>query len=387
MHRTTLFALAVLVFYAYAAPVGAQQSDPPTVRERLVQNVQEPDQGGGLHVTKHFAIVFGGIKQGSGAAVGPAVSNKFEDGSYLQLKAVYSIRHFKLLQARYDSRSFWEERVRLFARARYQDAPELPVFRLGQESPRLKVDYGERKRELSGRLLARLSPLVRLSSGFGMERYSTTGGRIEKEDELEGRTLPDIPPLPGIDTRPWYAHTFVSAAVDSRPSTDYSRRGGVLEAAVHDYHDQEDGLQSFERFELTAEQLVPMFAGHGVLDVSAQTWVSHTAGAAVVPFFLMPTLGGGDLLRGYGSYRFRDRDALLLQAEYRWAIHKMIDVAGLYEVGKVAPGVKGLSFRHSARSFAAGIRAHSATANLFRADLAHGREGFSFKIGFSTGGS
>ena len=65
----------------------------------------------------------------------------------------------------------------------------------------------------------------------------------------------------------------------------------------------------------------------------------------------------------------------------------MIDVAGLYEVGKVSPVWRGLSLRHSARSFAAGIRAHSATANLFRADLAHGREGFSFKVGFSTGGS
>ena len=385
MRYLTVFALVLLV--DHAAPVAAQQPEPSTFRERLIQNVKEPDQGGGLHVTTHVAVVFGGIKQGSGAALGPAVSNKFEDGSYIQLKGVYSIRRFKLLQARYDSRTFWAERLMLTARARYQDAPELPVFRLGQESPRLKVDYGEVKREVSARLIAKLSPLVRMSGGFGMERYSTTGGRIEKEDQLEGKTLPSIPPLPGIDTRTWYAHTFLSAAVDSRPSTDYSRRGAVVEAAVHDYRDQQDGLQSFERYELTAEQLVPMFAERGVLDVSAQTWLSTSSAQGAVPFFLMPTLGGGNLLRGYGSYRFRDRDAMLLQAEYRWAVHKMIDVAGLYEVGKVASVWRGLSLRHSARSFAAGIRAHTATANLFRADLAHGREGFSFKIGFSTGGS
>ena len=292
--------LTIVVLVLRAAPLAAQQPpEPTTFRERLVQNMKEPDQGGGLHVTKHFAIVFGGIKQGSAVALGPAVSNKFKDGWYAQLKAVYSIKNFKLLQARYDSRRFWAERIMLTARARYQDAPELPVFRLGQESPRLKVDYGEVKREVSAKVFAKLSPLVRMSGGFGMERYSTTGGRIEKEDQLEGKTLPEIPPLPGIDTRPWYAHTFVSAAVDSRPSTDYSRRGSVVEAAVHDYRDQQDGLQSFERYELTAERLVPMFAERGVLDVSAQAWLSTSSDERAVPFFLMPTLGGGDLLRGY----------------------------------------------------------------------------------------
>ena len=380
--------LTLVVLVLHAAPIAAQQPpEPTTFRDRLVQNMKEPDQGGGLHLTKHFAVVFGGIKQGSAAALGPAVSSKFKDGSYVQLKAVYSIKHFKLLQGRYDSRTFWAERVMLSARARYQDAPELPVFRLGQESPRLKVDYGEIKRELSAKLLAKLSPLVRMSGGFGMERYSTTGGRIEKEDQLEGKTLPEIPPLPGIDSRAWYAHTFVAGAIDSRPSTDYSRHGGVVELAAHDYHNRQNALQSFERYELTAEQLLPMFAERGVLDLSAETWLSHSSGDRSVPFFLMPTLGGGNLLRGYGSYRFRDRDALLLQAEYRWAVHKMLDVAGLYEIGKVASVWRGLSLRHSARSFAAGIRAHSATTNLFRADLAHGREGFSFKVGFSTGGS
>ena len=37
-----------------------------------------------------------------------------------------------------------------------------------------------------------------------------------------------------------------------------------------------------------------------------------------VPYFLMPSVGGGDSLRAYSSFRFRDRHSLLLQGEFRW---------------------------------------------------------------------
>ena len=44
-----------------------------------------------------------------------------------------------------------------------------------------------------------------------------------------------------------------------------------------------------------------------------------------VPFYLMPSLGGNDTLRGFRNYRFRGPHALLLQAEYRWEIWSGLD--------------------------------------------------------------
>ena len=69
-----------------ATPPPAPAQEPTTLKERM----KEPDQGGGLHFTKHWAVVFGGIKSGSGIALGPAFSHKFADGAYAQVKAVYS---------------------------------------------------------------------------------------------------------------------------------------------------------------------------------------------------------------------------------------------------------------------------------------------------------
>jgi hypothetical protein len=362
--------------FAQAQPPPAPEKEEPTsLRER----VMKPDQGGGIHLTEHFAIVFGGIKQGSSIAMGPALSQKFDSGAFVQVKGVYSIRNFKVVQLRYDTQPFWGDRAFMVSRARWQDAPDLPLYRLGPDAPDRRIQWGERKTEFSTRLTVDVRPRVRVGGGWGVERYSTTAEPVGFLDEP---ALPPVTVPPGLGTKPWFSHAFVSGALDSRDSRDYASTGGLLEAALHAYNDLSDGQEPFQRLEIGAQQLLPT-GDRGVLDLSAGTWLSTSA----VPFFLMPTLGGGDALRGYSSYRYRDRHALLLRGEYRWPIYEVLDLAGLYEAGKVSPNVKGLTLENMAHSIAAGIRVHVKTTSLFRADVAYGHDGVSFKVGFSAGGS
>jgi hypothetical protein len=351
-----------------------------TLRQRL----ETPDQGGAVMLTGHLGVALGGIKSGSGIALGPAVSFTFADGGYLQLKAEYSVRKFKLLQLRYDTHTFWAGRAMLVSRLRWQDAPKLSIYRLGPDAPDLKVNYGERRTEGVTRLRVQLRPRVRIATGFGVEKYATSGGRIDLAGD---NSLPSVPPLPGLGTNPWFAHALFLAAWDSRTSPDYSRSGRAVEGAVHYYRDVHDNQDGFGRFDGLVQQLIPHAGEKGVLDLSAQTWLSLSDGERSVPFFLMPTLGGSNYLRAYPSYRFRDRHAMMLKAEYRWMVHKMVDVAGVYEVGKVAPEVSGLRLKNTAESAGAGIRVHSKTSSLVDLDIAHGRDGFKFTIGFSSRGS
>ena len=55
-----------------------------------------------------------------------------------------------------------------------------------------------------------------------------------------------------------------------------------------------------------------------------------------IPFFMLPSLGGGSDLRGYSSWRFRDLNSLLLQAEWRVMVNRFLDMALFYDAGKVA---------------------------------------------------
>jgi hypothetical protein len=351
---------------------------------KLIDRLKEPDQGGGMHFTKHFAVAFGGIKSGSGVALGPAFSTKFENGAYFQAKALYSIRRFRLLQARYDTQTFWNDRALLSTRVRWQDAPRLDLFALGPDSPDVKVRYAERKSDVSTRLKFDVTPKVNIGTGFGIERYTSTGGRLDLVAD------PGLPPqqiMPGLGTRPWYAHSFFGTAFDSRTSPDYSRSGRLIEGVVHSFNDLHDGQDAFGRFDGAVQQLVPTHGGRGVIALSANTWLSLASGARSVPFFLMPTLGGSSHLLGYKSYRFRDRHALALKGEYRWAVHKYADVAGLYEIGKVAPRVGDLSLSGAAKSVAAGVRIHTKTSSLLNVFLAHSRDGFALVLGFTNSGS
>src|SRR5437899_103388 len=75
----------VLLAVAWAAPARAQQRDlapdadqtaSSPAADRYLRYIPDIDQGGGFHLTKHLAVVFGDIKDGSGVALGPAVSAK-----------------------------------------------------------------------------------------------------------------------------------------------------------------------------------------------------------------------------------------------------------------------------------------------------------------------
>jgi len=389
----TFLVAFTLVDTASAQPTQPTQTPPPAQPatqpadepKSMIDRLKEPDQGGGLHLTKHFGIAAGGIKQGSGIALGPALSTKFSDGGYAQLKAVYSIRKFWVVQARYDTRRFWSDRAIAISRLRYYDAPELSLYALGPESADARVEYSERKLEASSVLQLRPTPAGRFSAGFSYEQFRVGA------DPLPVVIVNDEPteplPLPGLDIRPRFAHVFGSAGYDTRLSPDYTRNGHFAEIELHHYLDTNDGLASFRRVDTTLEQFIPTHGSRGVIGVALQTFFTFDSGDGTVPFYMMPTLGGGNLLRAFPSYRFRDRDAMLFKGEYRWAVHKMADIAGVYEAGMVAPAVEALSLGNVEHSYAIGVRAHTEKAALFRFDVAHGREGWGFRVGFTgTGG-
>jgi hypothetical protein len=90
---------------------------------------------------------------------------------------------------------------------------------------------------------------------------------------------------------------------------------------------------------------------YGKIDLRTQVKASYTNGASVVPFYLAPTVGGSDIdsqlsLRGYPDYRFRDRDALLVQAEYSVPLWDPVGFAMFYDAGTVGPTFGSLSFGH-----------------------------------------
>jgi hypothetical protein len=344
------------------------------------------EQGGGFAVRNGFYATFGDIKRGSGIALGPAYGRTFGEGALFEAKAGYSIRNFKLAQVALQSAPLSNGRLIVRGRARWQDAPTLPFHGLGPDSPKARTDYSETKTEVSGEAAFRPVRLFRVGAGVGFERFDT--GIADATSAL-------FTGVPGVGAEAQYLHSRASAALDSRSGLGYSRSGSLLGATFHAYHQQDDGSptsdpagspHSFQRLDGVAEQYVPVLHGNWVLYLGLRASTTSVGSGKTVPFFLMPDLGGGSDLRGYSSYRFRDRHSILLTAEYRWYAQEYVDGAIFYDAGKTVPDRSALDFTGLKSSVGAGIRFHTPQSTVLRIELARSREGPRLILAFSPVG-
>ena len=103
-----------------------------------------------------------------------------------------------------------------------------------------------------------------------------------------------------------------------------------------------------------------------------------------VPFFLKPSLGGGETLRGYDSYRFRGDKIMLFQAEYRWEASRRWELALFGDSGTVADKGQRLSLNKLKSNWGLGLRFKTSSSTLFRIDQAFSNEGSRTQVRFSA---
>jgi outer membrane translocation and assembly module TamA len=121
-------------------------------------------------------------------------------------------------------------------------------------------------------------------------------------------------------------------------------------------------------------QLIPLLRANWVLAFGALATVTDIDDGDVVPYFLLPSLGGGSTLRGYPDFRFRDRHRLAMNAEVRWTPARFLDMAVFYDTGKVAARRADLDLDGLHDSVGIGLRVAGPKGYAFRVEVAHSRE-------------
>jgi outer membrane protein assembly factor BamA len=179
---------------------------------------------------------------------------------------------------------------------------------------------------------------------------------------------------PGVGVDPTFIHTSIAAGVDSRPAADYARRGTLLQITHHHYADRDEAY-SFSRLDTEAVQHIPILRENWVLSLHGR--LESTVGDdSQVPYFLLPSLGSGSTLRGYSSWRFRDRHAVLTSADWRWILNRMaLDLAVFADAGMVAPRFDALTTSKFVSDFGVGVRFHAPARTPLRVEFAHSSEG------------
>ena len=180
--------------------------------------------------------------------------------------------------------------------------------------------------------------------------------------------------VPGLSAQPDFAviEPFVEFATLDRAIDD--RAGGRYRLSFTRYADRDLDQFTFNRWDVDLRQYITFVQDTRTIALRAWASSSDASEGNTVPFYLQPTLGGSYSLRGFRTFRFRDRSALLLQAEYRWRINEFVTGALFYDTGAVGPALDEIGKLE--RDYGFGFRAGSRAAVAFRLDVAFGgREG------------
>jgi outer membrane protein assembly factor BamA len=88
--------------------------------------------------------------------------------------------------------------------------------------------------------------------------------------------------------------------------------------------------------------------------LALQVFGSFNSG--VVPLRSLSYLGGSNNMRGYYAGRFRDKNAAILQAEYRIPLFWRLGAVGFGDIGNVGPALSNINFQHLKYSYGGGLR-------------------------------
>ena len=341
---------------------------------RLLERVLNPPEG--------FYPKIGNITAGSGFSFGPAYRKPGLFGGHADFSAfaAASFQRYWMLDTRLMLPRLANERVSVDVHAQRYEFPEEDFFGLGPDSQRTdEVAWGMASSVFGG--TGSVRPRQWLTVGAGLDyltpHVSTLGDGRRIDTLFNERTAP------GLATQPDFLRYELFADLNYREPRGNPRRGGRYAVALEQFDDRDGDRYSFRRVEADLQQYFSMLNDRRVLALHAVVSSSDADPGREVPFYFQRTLGGPDDLRGFRRFRFRDRNMLLLQAEYRWEIFTAVDGAIFYDAGKVAPRLEDLTFSDLESDVGIGFRFGTINGVFLRVEGAFGsREGKHFILRF-----
>ena len=324
---------------------------------------------------------FGSIYPGGGLTGGLGYRHYIGYDSYIDAGALYSIGGDKKIQIVASTPDHLDGRLDLMSAIGWIDGTRRPYYGLGNESDKAQfTTYRITHGFAEGAALLRPVKWLRLRVDGGLDDYD------QRRATGTGRPIDEVftpATAPLLGGNPRYLRAEVSAAAYWLESPGYSRRGGLYRFAYEEFNPvEEGGTFGFVRTEVV--QHLPIMRETWVVSLRART-ESIVRKSDVVPFFLMPSLGGGNSIRGYLTERFRDRHALLMSSELRWFPNRLgLDMAFFADAGKVAPLRTGLTFDRMRTDVGIGMRFHTPTSTVLRLEVARGWEGLRFVFATSS---
>jgi hypothetical protein len=390
--------LAWLALTLGLAPVAVAQDQGPTRQGTIEEEQAEKSKDLRPYVPNKAEAVMNkvqGILNGYGSGWHPFFDNAYSGGGFtlgagynwfvgsysrLDVRGSYTIANYKRLEAEFVAPRLFHRRGQLSILGGWREAPEVGFYGVGTNTSQDdRVNYLFRQPYLSG--LLEVKPTRRnlvLIGGVEWSRWTQDSGE-GSFPAIDTVYTPQT--LPGVGAEVTYLHSRGTVGFDWRTSPGYSRRGGFYGVTFHDYADRDKDF-GFEQYDYEAIQHIPILREAWVISLRGLARTTNAKSDQTIPFFMLPSVGGGSSLRGYSSWRFRDRNSILFQAEWRIMANRYLDSAVFMDAGKVTPHSRDLNFDGLKTDYGFGVRFHGPFVTPLRVEIAKSPEGLS--LVFST---
>jgi hypothetical protein len=345
---------------------GEQEFD--RFEERIVDPLVKPN---GLTVES------GGLPTGGGFSLGPRYVRRdwlhehLISDSYL----VGSTNKWYKGQSTFNFVGLMNNHLQLTAAGAYQNAASMPYYGEGSNSSKdRQSDY--RSEFTSAHLGGQVHLLnQRLSAGYFVGGLLVNVGPGDRGGWTSTDQIFNEANTPGLGKQSNFITGTASITANLTSPGFSNPKGLVLEAQDTQFQDQSGNNSSFHLLQTQATYYVPFINGMRALAFRARNETTFHADGQQVPFYLQPTLGGPNDLRGYERYRYYGNNSSVLSGEYRWSVAGSVEMALFGDGGNVysRPGLIGLRELRGDGGF--GIRFKNKQQEIMRFDVGFSPEG------------
>lgn len=318
-------------------------------------------------------LAMGNLITGAGwLSAGPGYRQWLGRRAFVDASAEVSWRLYKQAQARVEMPALAGDRLAVGAQLLWQDLTQVRYFGRGPNQPGIESEYRAKLTDITAFATWRATTWLAVDGHAGwLDRPTISSGTGWYGTR---RPPPEVvfPNEPGVGVRPpSYVHGEVSLTADTRDQPGYPARGAMYRLAAAKYADKDLGTFAFAQYQVEGVQFVPLLPGRWLVALHGWGVFTQVADGHELPFYMLPSLGGANTLRGDRNYRWHDRHLLLTTIESRFGVFEHMDATVFVDAGNVAPNPGALNLAR--RSLGAGVRIHTRTSTLLRLDVAHGR--------------
>ena len=320
---------------------------------------------------------------GAGFALGGGFRHDlFDRRARVVFEAGESFRNYHMVRGDFSLPRLARGRLELGVEGVYRHQPQDDYYGPGPDSrSEDRVSFLYKDQEFQGRAIATLRPWLSAGTRVAHLAPKIRSGTDDRFPSIE--EVFDDAAAPGLSEQPAFLYGEGFAEVDYRDETGHTRAGGHYSLTFRKYSDRDFDKYGFRSVDLVLQQYIPIFDKKRVFALQLAMAGTDADDAHQVPFYMQPTLGGGQTLRTSRDYRFRDTHAMWMNAEYRWEAFSALDMALFTDWGKVASTFSDLDFSDLEHAYGIGFRVIAAHTVVFRLDLATGSEGFRTVIKYS----